>query len=272
METDEPLETGYRPQAPPGDNACNDFAQGLADAYAALARARGDAVLDDDVMLLADAASPSFFGNVAVMRQPLSERGWSEAAARMASFYAERAGGPFLVFSAWPTADLTALGFGLVGHPPLMLRPPAPVTAAAVDGVEIRPVEDADSAPDWEWAFVHGFPIAELQPFRPSCILPPGALAAERWRHWVAYADGRPVGTASAYLADRHLQVEYIATVEAARRRGIGRALTATATAAAAHQPAMLIASDPGRPVYERLGYLPILRFTLWEGARQAPP
>ncbi len=32
----------------------------------------------------------------------------------------------------------------------------------------------------------------------------------------------------------------------------------------------MLISSDPGRSVYERLGYLPLLRFSLWAGHRAA--
>jgi len=31
----------------------------------------------------------------------------------------------------------------------------------------------------------------------------------------------------------------------------------------------MLIASDPGQPVYERMGYLRLSRFTLWVGARK---
>jgi hypothetical protein len=30
----------------------------------------------------------------------------------------------------------------------------------------------------------------------------------------------------------------------------------------------MLISSDAGRSVYERLGYLPLLRFSLWAGHR----
>jgi len=30
--------------------------------------------------------------------------------------------------------------------------------------------------------------------------------------------------------------------------------------------PAVLIASDDGRPVYDRLGYLSIARWTLWLG------
>jgi hypothetical protein len=44
--------------------------------------------------------------------------------------------------------------------------------------------------------------------------------------------------------------------------------MTWPATLADAEAPSMLIASDLGRPTYERMGYLPMARFTLWAGAR----
>ena len=69
-------------------------------------------------------------------------------------------------------------------------------------------------------------------------------------------------------MCDHHIDVEFISTRESARGRGIGRALTATATVAEPTLPSMLISSDPGRNVYERLGYLPLLRFSLWAGHR----
>ena len=32
--------------------------------------------------------------------------------------------------------------------------------------------------------------------------------------------------------------------------------------------PAMLLSSEDGRPVYERMGFLPLLRLTFWHRAR----
>ena len=48
----------------------------------------------------------------------------------------------------------------------------------------------------------------------------------------------------------------------------MGYAITAHATLADPELPALLIASDLGKPVYDRLGYLTIARFTLWAGHR----
>jgi GNAT superfamily N-acetyltransferase len=268
METDEELETGAGPATPPGDNLCNDYAQGLAEGFAALAEARGDRIDVDDTAAMGDGGSASLFGNVAVVRRPVDESAWPALAQRMQAFYRGRPGGSFLVFSAWPTPDLRPFDFGRVGHPPLMFRPPAPVTDEPIDDFEIRPVADAASARDWEDALVHGYPEPALQPFEAGCFLPERALAAPGWRHWVGYLSGQPVGTASALVGDHHVDVEFISTLESARGRGIGRALTAAAVLAAPDLPAMLISSDSGRTVYERLGFLPLLRFTMWAGHR----
>ena len=268
METDERLETGYGPGTPPGDNACNDFVRSLVDAYGGLARARGDRVVEDADLLMSDGGSPSVFGNVVIVRRPLTEDGWRTAADRMRDFYGQGQGGDFLLFSAWTTPDLKPLDFGRIGHPPLMLRPAGPVEIQPVAGLEIRAVEDEAAAACCERVLIEGFPMPELLPVRRGAFLPPGPRPVEGWRHWVAYLDGEAVATSSAYV-DGHVQVEFVATVESARRRGVGRAVTATATAVAPDLPAMLIASDDGRPVYERLGYRSILRFTLWAGHRR---
>ena len=149
-----------------------------------------------------------------------------------------------------------------------MFRPAAPLAEAPVDGLELRRVNDADAARDWESALVRGYPLAELDPNNAG-LLPARALEAPRWQHWVGYLDGAPVATASAVVNDHHVDVEFISTLPEVRGRGIGRAATVVATLAASDRPAMLISSDDGRAVYERLGYLPLLRFTLWAGHRR---
>jgi hypothetical protein len=208
------------------------------------------------------------FNNAAVLRRPLRDSEWAGAIRVMHHFYAQHDGGPYILFSAWPTRDLRAMGYGLIGHPPMMFRPAGPIAAAPVPGFEIRPVDGSNAARDWEYVMVHGYPVPELQPFEPGCFLPEAALAAKGWHHYVGYLDDEPVATGSAYVDATHVHVEFIAALDAARGKGIGRAITAAATLTDAELPAMLIASDLGRPVYDRLGYLPLLRYTLWAGHR----
>jgi GNAT superfamily N-acetyltransferase len=271
VETDEELETGYGPATPGGDNLCNDYVHGLATSLPAVAEARGERVRRDGelALTLVDAGVDAMLSNVVVVERPLSEAEWRSAAAGMHEFYGGRPGGPFLVFSAWPTPDLSADDFGRVGHPPLMVRMPAALDVAPVDGLEVRPVEDAATAADWERVIVDGFPEPGLQPAQVGCLLPEPVLRVERRRHWVGYLGGRAVGAASAWQGDHHVDVALVATLPEARGRGVGRAMTATATLAETGLPAHLIASDLGRSVYEGLGYRALLRFTLWAGHRR---
>jgi predicted GNAT family acetyltransferase len=69
-----------------------------------------------------------------------------------------------------------------------------------------------------------------------------------------------------AFTSRDLIAVENVATLPEARGKGYGYALTAAATLSAPALPAALIASDDGRRVYGRLGFLSISRFTLWAG------
>ena len=53
-----------------------------------------------------------------------------------------------------------------------------------------------------------------------------------------------------------------------ARGRGYGAALTWRATLADPTLPALLIATEEGRSVYERMGYTTLFRLTLWSRDR----
>ena len=222
METDEVLSTGAGAATPPGDNLCNDYAQGLADAFGSLAAARGDRVAHDDTAALSDAGSPSMFGNVAVIRRPVDESAWPALAAQMLALSSGRPGGSFLVFSAWPTPDLRELDFGgsVIRRSCSVRR--VPLHDEPIDDFEIRPVTDATTARGWEHALVHGYPEAGVAAVRGRMLPPRARPRAPRWRHWVGYLAGEAVGTASALVGDHHVDVEFISTLESARGRGIG--------------------------------------------------
>jgi hypothetical protein len=184
----------------------------------------------------------------------------------MRDFYGRAPGGPYMVFSPWPLADLSTHGFAPVGHPPLMLRPPGG-TAPLADGLHIVRVHDADTLADFERTVIEAYPISEMQPWERGSYLRDGVLDSN-WRFFVGYEGAGAVVTAAAYVAPTMTIVELVSARPESRGKGYGAAITAAATLTEPEQPAMLIASDLGRNIYARLGYAPILRYTLWLGLR----
>ena len=98
----------------------------------------------------------------------------------------------------------------------------------------------------------------------PGAVTPGTWLDERRARLFVGWTGDRPVAASSAWIAEGINDVTVVATLPDARRRGYGEALTWRAALADPSLPAMLVSSDDGRPVYERMGFLPLFRFTLW--------
>src|SRR5580765_7608899 len=140
---EEPLETGYGPAAPPGDNLCNDFQQETARSYAELAPARGDRVeRTAGELTLTDAGLALPFWNRAVLEQPTFDA--ERTVSKLRSFYDDNGNHPFLLDSAWPTPDMRSFGYVLMGHPPLMLRPAATALPAPPSDLHIVRVDGSD--------------------------------------------------------------------------------------------------------------------------------
>ena len=114
-----------------------------------------------------------------------------------------------------------------------------------------------------ERVLVEGYPMPDLEPLGVGDLLGPSILQG-RTRVWLAWLDDRPVAVAAAHLHAGVTLVEYVATLPDARGRGAGFAVTWAATSAVPDQPAVLLASDDGRPVYERMGYRAVERWSAW--------
>jgi len=267
--TESDLEKGYGPATPRGDNLLNDFVQECAESFRAFGEARGDRVARvERVASLIDAGSPLPFSNRAVLERPIDDT--RAVLEHIRPFYDAGPPTPFLLDSAWPTPDLAPIGFTLMGHPPLMVRAPDTPFPAPPPELRIVRVDDGQSAYDYEHTLIHGYPAPQLQPMHEVTLVTPKALDAPGWHHFVGYVDERPVASGSGYVGEHLVRVDNIATLEAARGRGYGLALTAAAAALAPSKPATLIASDLGRGVYERLGFVAMLRVTYWLGLRSA--
>jgi len=167
---------------------------------------------------------------------------------------------PYFLLSPWLTPDFTRHGLALIGHPPLMLRFPAPRPRPDPPGVEVREVTDAASLAVAERVLVEGYPMPGAEP---GSVLDPGLLGGST-RVWLGYVDGQPVSVAAAHQAAAMTLVEYVAARPSARGKGAGAAVTWAATLADPERPVVLVASDDGRPTYERMGYLAVERWTAW--------
>jgi hypothetical protein len=261
------LPNGYGPANPAGDNLLNDFVQESAASYAGFGRARGDRVERiAGVATLVDAGSPLPFSNRAILEQPIGDV--RAVLDHIRPFYDSGSPTPFLLDSAWPTPDLEPIGFARMGHPPLMVRPAGAAFPAPPAGLRIARVDDDRTAYDYERTLIYGYPAPQLQPMTEVTLVTPAALDAPGWHHFVGYVGDEPVTAGSAYVGDELVRVDNIATLDSARGHGYGLAITAAAAAVDAAKPATLIASDLGRGVYERLGFVSLMRFTYWIGLR----
>ena len=169
-------------------------------------------------------------------------------------------GTTYFLLSPWLTPDLAPHGLALLGYPPLMLRLPAPRPRADPPGVEVREARDGEALAVAERVLVEGYPMPGTPP---GSVLAPRLLGGPT-RVWVGYVDGEPASVAAAHQAAGATLVEYVAALPAARGRGAGAAVTWAATLADPSAPAVLVASDDGRPTYESMGYLALERWTAW--------
>jgi GNAT superfamily N-acetyltransferase len=155
---------------------------------------------------------------------------------------------------------------GRAGH---VLDATPAVMALELTGIE-RPSADAleDWTPDGDLRHVgplndRSYTFGTDSFTRALAALPPDELTT-----YVARLDGRPAGCLIIVDHDRNADVEMVAVVPEARGHGIAGKLLAHALADAAErglETSTLIATNLGRPVYERLGYRQFGTLEMWE-------
>lgn len=266
-----PLETGWLPTTPVSDSYLRRFLWNWADACAATASAFDGYVVDTDAFRLADAGRPGSFSNCATLTQPLTAESVESTMEQVTAFFGfddSARSGEVLLASAWPTGDLRPYGWSLMGHPPLHLLPQGAPAREAPPQLRIAPVDSPALLHLWEQTVSRGYPLEGLENAPAGALAPPLLLSDPHYGAWVGFVGDRPVAAASAWVAHGVVNVSLVATLPDERRKGYGEALTWVASRLAPSLPAMLLSSDDGRPVYERMGYLPLQRMTLWYRGR----
>jgi GNAT superfamily N-acetyltransferase len=145
---------------------------------------------------------------------------------------------------------------GMALHP----LPPAGV-AAPLAGHEIRRVTDGPGIAEHVRTAAAGFemPPEWLEPVVSVELATRPGIAV-----YVGYTDGVPVTTGLGVQTGRTIGVYNVATVESARRRGYGAAMTLRIVddgAAAGCDVAVLQASEMGHSIYERLGFRTVVEY-----------
>jgi GNAT superfamily N-acetyltransferase len=132
------------------------------------------------------------------------------------------------------------------------------------DGVEIR--EGApDDLDDALGVILEGFGIPS--DFEPEMRAGFAGMPAAQLVVLTAYDGGRPVGSGTAWIDGETAGLYNIATLESARGRGVGYAVTAALMSRSRDRgctQAILHASELGRPVYERLGFEEVCVVPQW--------
>jgi GNAT superfamily N-acetyltransferase len=141
------------------------------------------------------------------------------------------------------------------------------------EGVAIERVRDHATLEQWVGAMTAGFGGP------PSAVAPQlAAIAHDTFddsaagRYYLARLRGEPVATAALTLVGGVAGVFVVATVESARRRGIGAAVTLAPlldARAAGYQVGVLQATEMGYPVYQGIGFTEQFRYHdfLWAPA-----
>ena len=130
--------------------------------------------------------------------------------------------------------------------------------------LEIRRVRDIAGVDAHRQVVTAGFGSDPAVALGTAC---PGLLDRPDCAVYVGYADGSPVVSGLGWRSGRTIGVYSIATVQSARRRGYGAAMTARVMAdgvIAGCDVAALQASEMGRPVYERLGFRTFVRYAAY--------
>jgi hypothetical protein len=102
--------------------------------------------------------------NSAVLLRPPSPASGPELVERVGAFFAGHRGGGWQIWSAWPTPDLTAEGYGRF-EVPCMIRAVGPQPVASMrDGLTIREIEDAADLRASEALLIEAFRVPDTEP------------------------------------------------------------------------------------------------------------
>ncbi len=253
------LRTGWEPETPDDDIILRQALYNFTDFNVGAAGVMGARMRTSEWLAMADLGRPgAFLNNATFLRPPTSDH-VPFMLDEIEAFFGAEGSGPVDVWSAWPTDDFSARGWELGGHPPLMLRLAGGEAPPGPDELEIRQVRNAEHVKEFEQYWRRRSAIRTHRASSTSACS--GSTGVTMW---LGYVDDVAVATAAVCTTRGVNGVQTIATLPELRGRRLGAAMTWVATLAEPELPAVLLASDLGRGVYERMGFLALSRFSYW--------
>jgi GNAT superfamily N-acetyltransferase len=196
-----------------------------------------------------------------------------EFVARAKTFFTARGRG----FSTWIRGDqpedldlaaaASEAGLQLVYEMPEMVLGSPVEEPDLPAGAELRRLSEVEQADDyWKVAASSyasiGFPPEVFGSYTDNI-----GLLAENVVAFIVYLDGEPVSIAMTIVSHGVAGIYWVGSLEQARGKGLGRAVTAAATNAGFElgaEIASLQASPMGKPIYEAMGYETIFDYRLF--------
>jgi ribosomal protein S18 acetylase RimI-like enzyme len=205
-------------------------------------------------------AGPSSYLRVAIRMDPAVDA--VEAVRRAGAFFGASADSGHIVNVREPDdADLAGAALAAGYAPAWTERPMAlhepPAASPLSAELDVRAVSTPDEVRDY------GTVVAEAnddpgERERAGLLFHDDTILAPHIAAFVAYLDGAPVASAMTLVSHGVAGVFYVATIERARRRGLGDALTRMAARAGFElgaRAAWLGASEMGADLYRRIGF-----------------
>lgn len=241
---------------------------GYCELYRALARAApAGSILEEDGLMAAYTGPLLPMNNAAVVtRAPLHA---ATMVSRALSTFA-RWGQRFAIVVPERVAPAVAAaaqsaGFSHLASEPFMLLDALPPPPHEVPGLTIQRVAAPETLQRYNDTMTAGFGGGPWA--LPGILRGEALLTIPDCIHYLGLLDGVPVATAMRLDGARVAGIANVSTLHAYRGRGIAARLTWQATAdgfADGCVAAALTATEPGFPIYQRLGFRTADTFSLW--------
>jgi GNAT superfamily N-acetyltransferase len=143
-----------------------------------------------------------------------------------------------------------------------------PASSAPPEGVTIQRVADAEALAHWVSIALDALGLPpEWEASLLAMETGPGWSPADDYQRFLGTFEGHPVACSSAHLGAGVAGLHTVRTIAAARRKGIGTAISLAPLLHArerGYRVGVLSASSLGEPVYRRLGFVDYCRLSAY--------